>query len=211
MLALVRSMTSAQSLAALHAARPDRWRACARRGVLLAAAVALAGCSGLPLLSPPPQDGGQQPGTPAGVELGGQVPAPAETGTEAGAGQDDVAEKLAFRAELKGADAVPSTPSNGRGVLVAVLDRQTGQFRWKLQVEGLSGSVRRAGFHSPGMDGEVAPLVLSLGAVQDGRAEGQAQLTPRQQGNLLSGQWYVNLPTAQYPDGELRGALIEQR
>ena len=129
--------------------------------------------------------------------------------TEADGGQ--VVEKSAFRAALNGANAVPSTPSNGRGVLVAVLDSQTGLFRWKLQVEGLSGSVRRAGFHSPGMDGEVAPLVLSLGSVQDGRAEGRAQLTPRQQGNLLSGQWYVNLPTAQYPEGELRGALIEQR
>lgn len=119
--------------------------------------------------------------------------------------------KSAFSANLTGAQAVPATPSDGRGRLVAVLDRQTGLFRWKLQFEGLSGPVRRAGFHSPGMSGEVAPQVLSLGAVVPELSEGRAQLTPQQQRDLLNGQWYVNLPTEYYPEGELRGPLIEQR
>ncbi len=33
----------------------------------------------------------------------------------------------------------------------------------------------------------------------------------RSRADLLSGQWYVNLRTAAYPEGELRGQLIERK
>lgn len=161
------------------------------RWMLLLLALALAGCAGLP-----------GPFAPAPLPDGEATPPASET----------VPEKAAFEAVLSGAEAVPSNRSAARGRLVAVLDTGTGLLRWKLQVEGLSGTVRRAAFHSPGMSGEVAPQVLSLGVVEEqGLSEGRAQLTPRQQRDLLAGQWYVNLPTEDYPDGELRGQLVERR
>lgn len=161
------------------------------RWSLWLAALLLAGCAGMPgPFAPAPRP---DAGTP-----------PATTGEAA-------PERAAFQAVLSGAEAVPPNRSTARGRLVAVLDRQTGLLRWKLQVEGLSGTVRRAGFHSPGMSGEVAPQVLALGTLVQGRSEGRAQLTPRQQQDLLTGQWYVNLPTEAHPEGELRGQLIEQR
>lgn len=120
-------------------------------------------------------------------------------------------ELAAFRAQLSGRNAVPANDSTAQGELVAVLNRNTGLLRWKLNFSGLSGPVRGGAFHSPGMSGEIAPPVLSLGRTVLSPSEGRAMLTARQRADLLLGQWYVNLPTARYPDGELRGPLIEQR
>lgn len=120
-------------------------------------------------------------------------------------------ELAAFSAQLSGRDAVPANDSPAHGELLAVLNRNTGLLRWKLRFSGLSGPVRGASFHSPGMGGEVAPAVLSLGRSVISPSEGRAMLTPHQRADLLAGQWYVNLSTASYPQGELRGQLIEQR
>lgn len=117
----------------------------------------------------------------------------------------------AFSARLTGKEAVPRNSSAAQGQLVAVLDRKTGLFRWKLTFEGLSGPVRRANFHGPAMDGEVANPRVALG--QRGissPSEGRAMLTPAQRADLLAGQWYVNLGTARFPEGEIRGQLIEK-
>lgn len=120
-------------------------------------------------------------------------------------------ELAAFSARLSGGQAVPPSASAGRGELVAVLNRNTGLLQWKLSFSGLSGPVRAAHFHSPGMAGEVADPVLTLGRTVISPLEGRAMLTARQRADLLSGQWYVNLRTAAHPEGEIRGQLIEQK
>ena len=97
-----------------------------------------------------------------------------------------------------------------RGELVAVLNRSTGLLRFHIQFEGLSGAVREANFHSPAMEDEVAAPTLAIGRGFSSPYKGRAILSPRQSANLLSGQWYVELRTARFPDGELRGQLIEQ-
>ena len=120
-------------------------------------------------------------------------------------------ELAAFKAKLRPQHVVP--PAHGSlatGELVAVLNRDTGLLRFRIQFEGLSGPVRAAAFHSPAMEGEVAAATLSIGRAFASPYEGRAVLSPRQSANLLSGQWYVELRTARYPGGELRGQMIEQ-
>ncbi|MDO5692045.1 MAG: CHRD domain-containing protein [Pseudomonadota bacterium] len=119
-------------------------------------------------------------------------------------------EMAAFSARLTGLEAVPAALTAAQGELVAVLNRKTGLLQWKLLYSNLSGPVLAADFHSPGMSGEVAPRVLSLGRSVLSPAEGRATLNPRQRADLLAGQWYVNIRTARYPEGELRGQLIER-
>ena len=119
-------------------------------------------------------------------------------------------ELAAFSARVNGSNVVPPSDSAAQGELVAVLNRNTGLLQWKLNFSGLSGPVTGAHFHSPGMSGEVAPRVMMLGRTLANPAEGRAMLTPRQRADLLAGQWYVNIRTARYPDGELRGQLIER-
>ena len=139
------------------------------------------------------------------------VPAPAPRGAPPPPVSGQMPELAAFSAHLNGQQAVPANDSRAQGELVAVLNRNTGLLRWKLSFSGLSGPVRGGAFHSPGMSGEIAPPVVSLGRTVQSPAEGRAMLTARPRADLLTGQWYVNLPTARYPDGELRGPLIEQR
>lgn len=148
--------------------------------------------------------------TPLPPYEGPQVVVPGANGRDEGATRDED-ERATFRAVLSGANAIPPNLSGARGELVAVLDPHTGVLRWRLSFTGLETAVRRAGFHSPGMEGEVAPLVVPIGSVSQSPFDGRAQLTRGQAQNLLAGQWYVNLPTALYPEGELRGQLIEQR
>ncbi len=150
----------------------------------------LAGC----VSAPPPRPAPPVRGTPA-------PPRPPP---------ERLPELAAFSARLTGAAVVPPADSGASGELVAVLNRNTGLLQWKLSFSGLSGPVTGAHFHSPGMGGELAPRVLTLGRQLISPAEGRAMLTPRQRADLLAGQWYVNLRTARYPEGELRGQLIER-
>ena len=163
----------------------------ARRRVWLplGAATLLAACTSTPMMQP----------APPVITTPPRRPAPSR--------EPEVA---AFRAVLNGREAVPRSDSAGQGELVAVLNRKTGLLQWKLSFSQLSGPVRSASFHSPGMGGEVAARVLSLGRSVLSPSEGRAVLTPKQRADLLHGQWYVNLVTARYPDGEMRGQLIDQ-
>lgn len=120
-------------------------------------------------------------------------------------------ELAAFSARLTGQSTVPTSDSAAQGELVAVLNRKTGLLQWRLSFSQLSGPVREAQFHSPAMGGEVAAPVLAVGRNIVSPYEGRAMLTRRQRADLLAGQWYVNLRTARWPEGELRGQLIEQR
>ncbi|MFT3777516.1 MAG: CHRD domain-containing protein [Ottowia sp.] len=158
-----------------------------RRGAALVLLAALAGCA-----APPPR-----PAPPAVTQ-----PAPVEPRLK---------ELAAFKAVLSASEAVPPADSPARGELVAVLNRNTGLLQWKLSYSGLTGPVRAAHFHSPAMGGEVAAPVIAIGRNFSSPYEGRALLTPRQRADLLAGQWYVNLRTARFPEGELRGQLIEQR
>lgn len=174
-----------------HAGAPGlraRGWAVVRVALPLALGAVLAACTSTPVMRPAP------PVTTA--------PRPAP---------DRQPELAAFSARLSGRQAVPPADTPARGELVAVLNRNTGLLKWKLSFSGLSGPVQSASFHSPGMDGEVAPPVVSLGRAVLSPSEGRAMLTPRQRADLLAGQWYVNLRTARYPEGELRGQLIEKR
>jgi len=91
---------------------------------------------------------------------------------------DQMPELAAFSARLSGREAVPANDSAAQGELVAVLNRNTGLLRWKLSFSGLSGPVRGGAFHSPGMSGEVAPPVVSLGRTVPARRKA-APCSPR--------------------------------
>jgi hypothetical protein len=130
------------------------------------------------------------------------------------ADEPHLAELVAFKAVLTGREATPPADSPARGELVAVLNRNTGLFRWKLTYSGLSGpvSARGAHFHGPAASGEEAPSILPAGGQKIvSPYEGRAYLLSAQIDALLAGRWYINLRTARFPDGELRGQLVMQR
>lgn len=164
----------------------------AHAGAALLALVLLAGCT----ITPPP------PRT---------APPVVTTPTPPPAAPQRQPKLAAFKALLSASQVVPPADSAAQGELVAVLNRSTGLLQWKLSFSQLSGPVRGAAFHSPAMDGEMAAPVLAIGRNVVSPYEGRAVLTRRQRSDLLAGQWYVKLSTARWPEGELRGQLIEQR
>jgi hypothetical protein len=166
----------------------------------LALAAVLSGCENAPLVRTPP------------VVVTPDTQAQTATATPNIPVEPRLKELAAFRAALTAGEAVPPANSAARGELVAVLNRNTGLFRWKLTFTGMSGPVRGAHFHGPAASGEVARALLPVGGSSiKSPYEGRAMLSARQIDTLLAGQWYVNLRSASFPEGELRGQLVEQQ
>lgn len=164
---------------------PARW-------TLLALVAALAaGCAAPPVRQPPPAP---TPSTSAPPPL-----------------TSNVALLATFTTRLAGANEVPPVNSSALGQLDAVLNTETRLFRWKMSFSRLSGPVTGAHFHGPAEVGANAGVALALAAPVTSPYEGHATLTEQQAAQLLAGRWYINIHTARYPAGEIRGQLIERK
>ena len=116
-----------------------------------------------------------------------------------------LAEKTAFTANLKGASQVPPIDSAGTGKAVTY-DDASKMLTWTIIYSGLSGPVTAAHFHGPAGKGENAGPMVTIKQL-DSPMKGSATLTEDQVKALTGGQVYVNVHTAKYPDGEVRGQL----
>jgi hypothetical protein len=113
-------------------------------------------------------------------------------------------ETMMFKADLKAASEVPPTQSSGQGNTMVTLDTEKKTVAWKTTFTGLSGNPTAAHFHGPAAPGQNAgPAVDVSGKIE----EGSAPLTDDQIKDLQAGKWYINIHTAKYPDGEIRGQL----
>lgn len=115
-----------------------------------------------------------------------------------------MAEAVSYKVEMTGKQEVPPNDSAGKGTADVSFDSASKKLTWKVTSEGLSGDVTAAHFHGPAKPGANAPPVVDLtGKLQ----EGSADLTDEQVKQLEAGEWYINLHTAKFPDGEIRGQL----
>lgn len=115
---------------------------------------------------------------------------------------------IEFVSQLTAAQEVPAVQGAGKGALVATLDTNTSQLRWKLTYSGLSGPVTAGHFHGPASKTEAAGVAVGFKGNLDNPIMGEATLTPVQMGELFDGRWYVNLHTALHPKGEIRGQVM---
>ncbi|MGG6494590.1 UNVERIFIED_CONTAM: CHRD domain-containing protein [Bacteroidetes bacterium 56_B9] len=118
------------------------------------------------------------------------------------------AERVALKAQLNGASAVPPTTSTGTGTADITLDTASKTLSWKLTYSGLSGPVTMAHFHGPAEPGKNAGVAVALPKVDSG-SEGSATLTDAQAADLLAGKYYVNVHTNANPGGEIRGQVTK--
>jgi hypothetical protein len=120
------------------------------------------------------------------------------------------AETIVFRAELKASSQTPPTNSKGTGTVSATYDTNTKVLSWKGTHSGLTGPVTSAHVHGPAHAGKYADVVIWIstkGMPLPASFEGQVTLTDAQVADMMAGLWYVNLHTAAYPPGEIRGQL----
>jgi hypothetical protein len=118
-----------------------------------------------------------------------------------------LAETQTYRATLTGAAETPPNESTGIGTAVAVLETGPKTLTWKIDYSGLSGPATMAHFHGPAAAGVAAGVQIPMEGAMDSPLKGAATLTAAQVADLQAGRWYVNIHTAKFPKGEIRGQL----
>jgi uncharacterized repeat protein (TIGR01451 family) len=108
-----------------------------------------------------------------------------------------------FYATLNGAQETPANNSTATGTATVMLSPDETSATVSLNFSGLSSTQTAAHIHSPAPPGTaVAPLFgLPQGQVSDFRVN----VTASQVQDLKNGLWYVNVHTANFPSGEIRG------
>jgi hypothetical protein len=120
-----------------------------------------------------------------------------------------LAAQVNLSAMLTGTEEVPPNDSAGTGSLQATYDSESNVLNYTVTYSGLTGDPTAAHFHGPADPGENAPPTVPVEGSLASPISGTATLTDAQEAELLAGQWYFNLHTAQYPDGELRGQVLQ--
>lgn len=116
------------------------------------------------------------------------------------------AEMLTFDADILGLTEVPATGSAGKGTAQVIVDTDTKKVTWTMSFDGLSGDATSAHAHGPASITESAPPVIHMSG--DKMMKGSAVITDAQWNDIKAGKYYVNVHTAKFPDGEIRGQLV---
>lgn len=112
-----------------------------------------------------------------------------------------------YEATLSAAQEVPPNSSAGRGTAEVQLNKNTNTLSWKVTYSGLSGPTTGGHIHGPAAAGANAGVMIPFTNVGTPTFQGQGPITPAQAAELAAGRTYVNLHTAQFPGGEIRGQL----
>jgi CHRD domain len=118
------------------------------------------------------------------------------------------AEIVTFEVALSGANQVPPADTAGNGLLVAQFDTDTRLLSWTVTYSGLTGAPTAAHFHGPAELGINAGVTVGLQGDLTSPINGEAVLTAEQAADLLAGLLYLNIHTAAFPAGEIRGQLV---
>ena len=113
-----------------------------------------------------------------------------------------------FTADLEAASETPPTTSTGSGAATITYDTVTKKLTWTVTYKGLTGKATAAHFHGPAAVGVKAPPVLPIKGKLASPIKGHATLTAKEATDLEAGNWYFNVHTAKYPDGEIRGQVV---
>lgn len=113
---------------------------------------------------------------------------------------------IPLRAWLNGAQ-VPLVNA-GTGIGTMTFDTVTKLLSWSVTYGGLSGACTAAHFHGPAPAGVNSSPVVGMTCAASPLTGASAALSPTEEAQLLSGQWYINIHTAVNPGGEIRGQVL---
>ena len=116
------------------------------------------------------------------------------------------AEMLQFKATMDAKSATPPTDSKGTGTADVKVDTSAKTISWTIKSADLTGAVTAAHFHGPADVGAKAPPEIDISDMVE---KGTSPITDAQLADLQAGKLYLNLHTAKYPDGEIRGQVTK--
>ena len=117
--------------------------------------------------------------------------------------------KPEFKASLSAANESPPVPSAGYGVMEARYLPTMQLLEWRLYFGKLTGPVTYAFLQGPDGAGNDRADMVPINPPFEGNIQrGGVTLTPSQAADLQAGRWSVELRTAQFPNGEIRGPLV---
>ena len=121
------------------------------------------------------------------------------------------AEVVNMTAALSAANEVPPVQSPANGAANVVVNTDSREVRWDVQVQNLSAPMTASHFHGPASSAQNGPVVIPIAKAGDQSPfKGSATITPEQMADLLAGRWYVNVHTPGHPPGEIRGQLVKK-
>src|SRR5215469_6036722 len=115
-----------------------------------------------------------------------------------------------FQTELSGQSQVPAVDTKGSGTAEFHYNATTHKLSWSVSYKDLSSAVVGAHIHSgaAGENGKVLVGLTKKGATDNpSPIKGSATLTEDQAKELMSGNTYVNVHTADHKSGEIRGQI----
>jgi len=120
--------------------------------------------------------------------------------------------KTDLRASLNGSSEVPPTQSRGSGYFEAVYRPSTKVLEYRLNLVGLTGPITMGYLHGPAAPDQNVEKVSAINIpIYDNTIWDGVTLTEEQAAQVMAGQWYVEVRTIQYPDGEIRGQILPKR
>lgn len=117
-------------------------------------------------------------------------------------------------ATLNSAQETPPNSTTGSGTLTGTYDPSSYQVNYTVTWTGISGAPGGMHLHGPAVAGQSAAVVVGITgftATTYGSVSGSAVITQSQGADLIAGKYYVNIHTAAYPDGEIRGQISSMK
>ena len=118
-----------------------------------------------------------------------------------------------YTANLSGAQEVPVAATTATGYSRIEINESTGSLTFLVVFNGLSSSQTASHIHAPAAIGANVGVAINFGAVggTSGTISGTTVITPTQLAQVRAGLAYVNVHSANFPGGEIRGQLAEAR
>ncbi len=116
------------------------------------------------------------------------------------------AEMMKMKVTLDGQSQSPPVDTKAKGEADVSVDTDAKTITWTVKSTDLSGAPTAGHFHGPAEAGANAPPEVDISKMID---SGTAPITDEQIAQILAGKVYLNIHTAKYPDGEIRGQLTK--
>ncbi len=115
------------------------------------------------------------------------------------------ADVIDLQITLDGSQEVPVVETTGSGTGTASLDTDTLEFSWNITFGDLESDATAAHFHGPAPQCTNGGVVIGLTPVSP--MIGMQVVSSDQADEILAGNWYVNVHSADVPSGEIRGQV----